>query len=345
MASAGPNLTPRAIPIPGTPSDAAQLLQRVTAGMFDVVDDVAPVIARQMHKRIPELGPLDDEVAVEETRKSVLGNIYELLCITRAGLTEPGVIETSPEGLEHLRYLRGHGVGMNAVLGYYQIGFSMFEPLMAHELGRFAPDAATVQQMAGPLRTFIFTYVDQVTKRLAAESGSDREGWVSDPDDPTWHDPDSVAVVNEFIGQIAERERLQTEEGVAARAYTEGALNRFCTAMEAAAEDQRLSSVLARADATVRIELADDPELFVTLLLDRDPIELTEDDVQAEVEMSIVSVDLARLYSPDFHLAMAITRGRVRYTGPVRKFLRVTPVVRHASLPTLLSTDAVHTWG
>jgi hypothetical protein len=61
--------------------------------------------------------------------------------------------------------------------------------------------------------------------------------------------------------------------------------------------------------------------------------------------MSIVSVDLARLYSPDFHLAMAITRGRVGYSGPVRKFLRVTPVVRHASLPKLLQTEAVHTWG
>jgi hypothetical protein len=54
------------------------------------------------------------------------------------------------------------------------------------------------------------------------------------------------------------------------------------------------------------------------------------------VEISIVSVDLARLYSPDFHLSMAILRGRVGYRGPVRKFLRVTPVVRHASLPDYL---------
>jgi hypothetical protein len=221
----------------------------------------------------------------------------------------------------------------------------MFEPLMAHELGRFVNDAATVQQMTGPMRSLVYTYVDQITKRLAAEYGSEREGWVPDPDDPVWHDPDSVQAAHQMIAEIANKERLQPGESGAARAFAERALNRFCSAMEAAADQPRLSSVLARANTTVRIELADDPELFVTLLLDRDPIQLTEDDVQAEVEMTIVSVDLARLYSADFHLAMAITRGRVGYTGPVRKFLRVSPVVRHASLPQLLKTDAVHTWG
>jgi hypothetical protein len=56
------------------------------------------------------------------------------------------------------------------------------------------------------------------------------------------------------------------------------------------------------------------------------------------VELSIASVDLDRLCSPDFHLAMAIARGRVQYQGDVRRFLRVTPVVRHASLPTRTTT-------
>ena len=343
MAHLGSNLTTP--PIPGAAPDAGQLLERVICAMFEIVDDAAPVIARQMHKRVPELGSVEDAAALDATRKSALGSMYELLCITRAGLTDPGCIETSPEALEHLRFLKARGVGMNAVLGFYRIGFAMFEPLMGHELGRFATDPAVVNQMAGPMRGLIFTYVDQVTKRLAAEFGAEREGWVTDPNDTTWHDPDSVAAANELIGRLAEKERLQNGEGRAARAYTEGALNRFCTAMEAAAHDKRMSSVLARADTSVRIEVADDPELSVTLLLDRDPIEVTDDPVQAEVEISIVSVDLARLYSPDFHLAMAITRGRVGYRGPVRKFLRVTPVVRHASLPALLKAEAVHTWG
>jgi hypothetical protein len=193
-------------------------------------------------------------------------------------------------------------------------------------------------QMAGPLRLFIFTYVDQITKRLAAELGSGREGWVGDPDDPIWHDPEATAAVQEFIAGRANK--VDPTDGSAARAYTETALERFCVAIEAAARDERLSRVLARGGTTVRIELADDPELSTMLLLDRDPIEVIDSDEPAEVEISIVSVDLARLYSPDFHLAMAIARGRVGYSGPVRKFLRVTPVVRHASLPTLISKPA-----
>jgi hypothetical protein len=194
--------------------------------------------------------------------------------------------------------------------------------------------------MATPMRAFIFTYVDQITKRLAAEYGTEREGWVDDPDDPIWHDPKAIAAVHAFIEQRAEKERTEPTDGTAARAYTESALDRFAVAMEAAGRDERLSRVLRRAATTVRIELADDPELWVTLLLDRDPVEVVADERAAEVEISIVSVDLARLYSPDFHVAMAITRGRVGYTGPVRKFLQVTPVVRHASLPELISAPA-----
>jgi hypothetical protein len=308
--------------------------------MFEVVPDFAPVFTRQLLKQVPDLGSIDDPAAVEATRKSALGSMYELLCITRAGLSDPSIIETSAEALEHVRFLRSHGVGMATVLRFYHIGISMFEPLMAHAMARFVSDPATMQRMAGPLRGFIFTYVDQITKRLAAELGGDREGWVSDPNDPIWHDPEAVAAVQAFIEQRAPTERVEPTDGSAARAYAEAALERFCNAMHAAAQNERLSRVLARANTTVRIELADDPELSITLLLDRYPIEVTQTAEPAEVEISIVSVDLARLYSPDFHLSMAIARGRVGYTGPVRKFLRVTPVVRHASLPELVSTPA-----
>ena len=112
---------------------------------------------------------------------------------------------------------------------------------------------------------------------------------------------------------------------------------RFRAAMQTAAGDPNLSRKLARADTTIRIMLADDPDLGVTLLLDRTPIEVV-DAAPAEVALSIASVDLDRLCSPEFHLAMAIPRGRVQYTGNVRKFLRVTPIVRHASLPTRAAT-------
>jgi hypothetical protein len=333
---------PVGTPLPQTGEvDAADQLARVTSAMFDVVDEAAPAIARQMIVRVPDLGPLEDEAAFNATRKSALGNMYEFLCITRAGLSAPGVIETTPEALEHLRFLKRRGVGWGAVMRFWHIGVAMFEPLMLHELARVTSDQHTIQQLAAPIRQFIFTYVDQTTKRLSAEYGTERDGWVADPTDPIWHDPESVEEIGRFIEQISTGERDQTSTGAAVRAYTDAALDRFCAAMEAAAHDERLSSVLSRAKTTVRIELADDPELSATLLLDRDPIEVVHTDEPAEVEISIVSVDLARLYSPDFHLAMAISRGRVGYTGPVRKFLQVTPVIRHASLPKLLHADAL----
>jgi hypothetical protein len=203
---------------------------------------------------------------------------------------------------------------------------------------RDAPDAATLERMRGLIRQFIFIYVDQITKRLAAEYGvTEREGWVADPDAPILHDPALAEVTRSFLSG-----RERGGEATAAHRHSEEALQRFRAAMQTAAGDPNLSRKLARAATTIRITLADDPDLGVTLLLDRTPIEVVEE-APAEVDLSIASVDLDRLCSPEFHLAMAIARGRVQYTGNVRKFLRVTPIVRHASLPTRAAADATPT--
>jgi hypothetical protein len=308
-----------------------ELLELVTTAMFEIVEGVAPVIARQMIARVPALGPLDDEQALEATRRSALGSMYELLCITRAGLNGPGVIETSPEALEHLRFLKRRGAGFKTVMGFYRIGFAMFAPLMDSELNRLVPDRETYKRMADPMRTFIFTYVDQVTRRLAVEYGIERDDWVPDPADLSWHDPESVDVIRRYIEAVAERGR-PAGDGAAARRYTAWALDRFWHAMAAAADDPQLSSVLSRANTTVRIQLADDPDLGMTLLLDRDPIELVDEAIDAEVSLSIVSVDLARLYSSDFHLPMAILRGRVGYGGASCLAGRDAPSRDHADL-------------
>lgn len=320
-----------------SPTADSELLHRVATQMFEVVPDFAPVFTKQLLKQVPDLGSVDDPVAYEATRKSAVGSMYELLCITRAGLTDPKIIETSPEALEHVRYLRHKGMGYGTVLRFYHIGISMFEPLMGHVLEQMVDDKATMERMAGPLRGFIFTYVDRITQRLAIEFGGEREGegWVADPDDKIWHNEDAISAVQEFMQQ-RDREKTDPTDGSGARKYAEDALERFSQAMEAASRDERLSSVLGRSDTTVRIHLLDEPDLSITLLLDRSPIEVVDDDsAEAETDVGIVSVDLARLYSPDFHLPMAMARGRATYTGPVRKFLRVTPVVRHASLPAL----------
>ena len=51
-------------PVAGA-GEAGDLPQRVMTAMFEVVDDFAPVIARQMHVRIPDLGSIDDQAAYD----------------------------------------------------------------------------------------------------------------------------------------------------------------------------------------------------------------------------------------------------------------------------------------
>jgi hypothetical protein len=311
------------------------LIRLVATNVWESVEDFSVVFTKTIHERIPELGGPDDTAAADVTRRSSIGSMHEFLSIMRAGIFAPNAIETATEALEHVRYLQARGIGLGLALRWYHVGVAMFEPMVIDQFERDAPDNAALERMRGLIRQFIFIYVDQITKRLAAEYGvTEREGWVADPDAPVLHDPALVEVTRNFLSG-----RRRDTDATAAHRHSKEALERFCAAMETAAGDPNLSRKLARADTTVRITLADDPDLGVTLLLDRTPIEVGEGDKPADVELSIASVDLDRLCSPEFHLAMAIARGRVQYQGDVRKFLRVTPIVRHASLPTRAATD------
>jgi phospholipid/cholesterol/gamma-HCH transport system ATP-binding protein len=113
-----------------------------------------------------------------------------------------------------------------------------------------------------------------------------------------------------------------------ARTQAERSLRRFSDAIEAASEDEHIAQRLGLAGTTIRIELADEPDLAITLALEEATVDVGPGSRPTEVEMVLSSVDLERLWSGDFNLAMAIARGRVRTNGPVRKFLRVMPIVR-----------------
>ena len=80
------------------------------------------------------------------------------------------------------------------------------------------------------------------------------------------------------------------------------------------------------------LTLADEPTCVCTLLLDRTPIEVAEGAADGEAQLSIASVDLERIWSRDFHLSIAIARGRATVSGPIRKFLRVVPILRRAGV-------------
>jgi hypothetical protein len=320
-----------------TPQDI-ELIRRVATNVWDYVDEFSHIFSRTLHERMPELGSIDDTAAVAITRKSSIGSMHEFLAIMRAGIFAPEAIETAPEALEHVRYLQSRGIGLGLAIRWYHTGVSMFEPLVVAEFERCAPDNATLEKMKGLIRQFLFVFVDQLTKRLAAEYGvTERENWVHDPDAPVLHDSTLADVTHRFLTEFRRKDGAAAP--TAARRHCEEALERFCAAMETAAADPRLTHRLARANTTVHLALADEPDLDVTLLLDREPIEVVDGDTPADVDVTIASVDLDRLCSPDFHLAMAIARGRVHYEGNVRRFLRVTPVVRHASLPSRADTD------
>src|SRR5439155_11257110 len=79
---------------------------------------------------------------------------------------------------------------------------------------------------------------------------------------------------------------------------------------------------------TLTVTLAEKQELSVTPLLNSNPVEVLVRELESEARMWIASVDLERIWSPDFYLPMAITNGRVRMEGPLRKFLRVVPMLR-----------------
>jgi hypothetical protein len=97
--------------------------------------------------------------------------------------------------------------------------------------------------------------------------------------------------------------------------------------------DEVYGERLALAATTVEINLVDgrSPTAF-SMLLDRSPVELVEGSYpDAEVRLYMTADDLAAFWSGELHAAIAITDGRIGYRGPVRKVLRVLPIVRRQS--------------
>lgn len=99
-----------------------------------------------------------------------------------------------------------------------------------------------------------------------------------------------------------------------------------------AAADGPASQDPARAETSVAIFLAQEapaaPAPFALLRLDRRPISVDAGAGQAEVDITLTRADLTALVDGELHLPLAIARGDVGYRGPVRKLLRITPVLR-----------------
>jgi hypothetical protein len=309
-------------------SDAdRQVVSGLAACLIDIIPAFSVAATEHIHDHLPEL-PRDAET-VASTRLTASGNPREVLSMLRSGLPLTAH-ETPAEALAHARYLQNRGMGLSTVIGVYKYGYPVFRNVVGSELAARAEDQAQAMRIGQAADEYISAYVGQATTRLAAEFGVVDGGWHPTPEDPVLSDPTALDVARRLREeQIARGTWLAaTPEESHARQVTERTLEDFAQTIEVGVREHGLSDRLKLAGTTINITLADEPDLSVTILLDRSPIEVVDGVSDAEARMWIASVDLTRIWSPDFYLAMAITKGRLRVEGPVRKFLRIVPVLR-----------------
>lgn len=87
----------------------------------------------------------------------------------------------------------------------------------------------------------------------------------------------------------------------------------------------------ARAQTSVELSVKDcqgGSLPWALIHLDREPISVAPGGGQAEVGLCFSREDLRKFLTGDLQLPMAIARGDVAFSGPVRKFLRIAPVLR-----------------
>jgi hypothetical protein len=97
-----------------------------------------------------------------------------------------------------------------------------------------------------------------------------------------------------------------------------------------AAADERLSARLAVVGATVAIELRGHPDVTFVVRMEQDAIAVLDgDDERTDIRLVMDPVDLHEVFAGGLHLPMKIARGQVTYTGQVRRFLRIVPILAH----------------
>ena len=97
-----------------------------------------------------------------------------------------------------------------------------------------------------------------------------------------------------------------------------------------AAADERLSARLAVVGATVALELRGHPDATIVVQMEHDAIAIVDgDDERTDIRLVMDPVDLHEVFAGGLHLPMKIARGQVTYTGQVRRFLRVIPILAH----------------
>jgi hypothetical protein len=231
----------------------------------------------------------------DDLRRGIAANVAELASLIRSGLGEHQLV--TPVGvLGYATRMRRRGLSLRNLEEAYGCSVAVTRAVVAGDPG---------------LEPLVTAYARAAVARLADGYG----------------EAHGELPASEPLGRIELPAR--DDAAAVARAQCAERLEHFCEDVEHVARS--CGERLARSQATVVVRLADEPELAVTLMLDRDaPAILDGADPAAEAELRIPSVDLQHLWSREFHLPMAIVHGRVGVQGPVRRFLRVVPVLRGA---------------
>jgi hypothetical protein len=296
-----------------TASNELTVLDGIAMQVVDSLAHLCDAAAADLRRQLPELEHVDP-AALRALRRGIEQSYGELCSLIRSDVTVAG---TPPVGgLENAIELRDAGLGWAAahsalrgsLLLFRRVAVSLGHPVAVPEIDELLAEYWI------ELVTTLGDGYQRVREDTVERLRFDEE--LSDP-------PGAPATG----AYLAER---TVDAGLAARvrARNEAIIEDFCEALEAAATEPRIAAKFVGADTSVAIVLADEDDVAATLMFDRDPIEIERGRGSTpEATITITGADLQRLGSEEFHLAMAMARGRVGWSGPVRKFLRLAPVV------------------
>jgi hypothetical protein len=311
------------------PPHEITVIDQVAIQMLDVLPRLCDAVASDVRTQIPELEHVEPR-ALAALRTGVEQSYEEICSLLRSGLP---VARTLPIGaLECGIELRESGLGLVAAQSAARLSLSLARHVADSLVRSATPDDTVADGALADIDARLGEYWEQLVAALgdAYETGRAHEWQHFRAGEPA-RDASPAGATDALVATLLPLSSSSGGSGRAerVRARTEAILEQFCTALEAASSEPRLAAKLASADTSVVIALADEDDVCATLLLDREPIEIVAGSSgTAEAEIRIASADLKRLFAEDFHLSMAMARGRVQWSGRVRKFLRLAPVIR-----------------
>lgn len=99
---------------------------------------------------------------------------------------------------------------------------------------------------------------------------------------------------------------------------------------EQAAGEPKVAEPIGRIEQTILLSSSDVPDSGLLIVARGGRLEIRDADgaSDATIELTLASPDLEKLAGGRLRTAMAIADGRASYSGPVRQFLRVLPLVQ-----------------